>query len=137
CIELPNKKRNHIMNLLNIIKGYLSVDLIQNTAHANNVSEHNISSIFNASIPIILGTLINKSSTDSTSVFAASQDASNAGVLERLTAPSNLETGTHKSFNIWTILQNLFGEQLDPIIASVANYAGVTSSVAKSVFGLS
>lgn len=125
------------MNLLNIVKSYLPANLLNDTARATGASEQSISSIINASIPVVLGGLINKSTSESSSIFATTQGASNAGLIENLKQFIGGESSSTSGFNIWGTLQQLFGEQLSSIIASIANFSGVTPSIAKSVFGMS
>jgi OOP family OmpA-OmpF porin len=124
------------MNLLNIVKSYLPADLIEETAKTTGTSEASISSIIEAAIPVTLGGLINRATSESNSIFVATQGAANAGLLGNLNQFLNNEATPDAGYNIWSILQNMFGEQLSPIISAIAGFAGTTPSIAKSVFGM-
>lgn len=126
------------MNLLNIVKDYLPAGLVQQTAQQTGESESSIANLMNAAIPSVLGGLITKSQTDSNGIFSLVKSAANAGILNKLSSIVDVnQTSNAGSFNIWTILQQLFGDKLQSLISALSGFAGVKESSAQTVLGLS
>lgn len=126
------------MDLLSIIKNYLPASLVQQTAQQTGESESSISNLLNAAIPAVLGGLVAKSQTDSNGIYSLATSAANAGILNKLGSIVDVnQTSNAGSFNIWTILQQLFGDKLQNLISALAGFAGVKESSAQTVLGLS
>lgn len=126
------------MNLLNIVKDYLPASLVQQTAQQTGESESSIANLMNAAIPSVLGGLITKSQTDSNGIFSLVKSAANAGILNKLGSIVDVnQTSNAGSFNIWTILQQLFGDKLQSLVSALSGFAGVKESSAQTVLGLS
>lgn len=126
------------MNLLSIVKNYLPASLVQETARQTGESENSISNLMGAAIPSVLGGLIAQSQTDSNGIFSLVKSAANAGILNKLGSIVDVNQSSNAgSFNIWTILQQLFGHKLQGLVTSLAGFAGVKESSAQTVLGLS
>ncbi|RYD99826.1 MAG: DUF937 domain-containing protein [Sphingobacteriales bacterium] len=126
------------MNLLNIVKNYLPVSLVQQTAQQTGESESSISNLMNAAIPSVIAGLIAKSQTDSNGLFSLVTSAANAGILNKLGSIADInQTSNAGSFNIWTMLQQLFGDKLQSLVSALSGFAGVKASSAQTVLGLS
>lgn len=126
------------MNLLNIVKNYLPASLVADTARQTGESESGISNLLGAAIPSVLGGLIAKSQTDSNGIFSLVKSAASADILGKLGSIVDVNQSSNAgSFNIWTILQQLFGDKLQGVISSLAGFAGVKESSAQTVLGLS
>lgn len=126
------------MNLLNTVSNYLPAGLIQETAQQTGESESSISNLIKAAIPTVLAGLISKSSTDSNGISSLVQSASNANILGKLSSIIDVNQSSNAgSFNIWTILQHLFGDKLQGLIRSLSTFAGVKESSAQTALGLS
>lgn len=126
------------MNLLDLVKSHLPASLVQQTARQTGESESSISNLLHAAIPAVLGGLIAKAQTDSNSLFFLVKSASNAGILNQLGSIVDVNQSSNAgSFNIWTILQQLFGDRLPTLVSALAGFAGVKESSAQTVLGLS
>jgi len=126
------------MDLLSIVKNYLPDSLVQQTAQQTGESESSISNLLHAAIPAVVGGLIAKSQTDSNGIYSLVTSANNAGILNKLGSIVDVnQTSNAGSFNIWTILQELFGDKLQSLINALAGFAGVKASSAQTVLGLS
>lgn len=126
------------MDLLNLVKNYLPASLVQLVADQTGESESSISNLIHAAIPTVLGGLIAKAQTDSNGVYSLVTSAANGGILNKLGSIVDVNQPSNAgSFNVWTMLQQLFGDKLQGLISALAGFAGVKESAAQSVLGLS
>lgn len=141
-LNLSQLKTLKIMatNLVDILKGYITPDVIAHASSMLGESESGISKTISASIPILLSGLVRKS--DNSSVIdgvmkLVNDNAGNSsGVLSNL---SSLLTGSGNASTLGEgskLLMLLFGDSQPEIANSLATSTGVKSSSVLSILGM-
>lgn len=106
--------------LIELIKSQLSPALIQQTALQLGESEAGISKAITGLLPAVLGGLADNSGNSS-----IIDSILKSGSSETL---SNLNESTKENSWISNLIQSIFGNQLSPLINSVASFAGISTA---------
>lgn len=127
------------MNLLNLVKEYITPDVVRAASVSLGEGEKGISKAISGILPIIFSKLIQKSSsTDgANSVFSLVQQVSKTNFLndlEKKNNSTNLFSKTNSNTaGTTTLLNSLFGDKLDKVTNALGNFAGIRQ---KSVLSL-
>lgn len=116
------------VNIIDLVKGYITPSVISQTATQLGESESGISKAISGFLPLVLGGLINKSGEPS--LLNSLTSVAGSGVLSNLGA-----TATQNPI-IGSILSSLFGDKLGSIISNIASFANIKESSAQSLLGL-
>jgi len=114
--------------LIELIKSQLSPALIQQTALQLGESESGISKAIGGLLPAVLGGLADNSGNSS-----IIDSILKSGSTETL---SNLNESTTENSWISNLVQSIFGNQLSPLINSIASFAGISTNSTSSLLNL-
>lgn len=124
------------INIVDLVKNYVSQDLISKAGAFLGESEGGVSKAITGLIPSILGGIISKgtkSEADAQQILNSAQDAGNSGLLGNLGSlfgnADLLSKGTG-----W--FNSLFGGQSNSIIDIISNFAGIKSSSSSSLISM-
>ncbi len=124
------------INIVDLVKNYVSQDLISKAGSFLGESEGGISKAVTGLIPSILGGIISKgtqSEADAQQILTSAQDAGNSGLLGNLGSlfgnADLLSKGTG-----W--FNSLFGGQSNSIIDLISKFAGIKSSSSGSLISM-
>ena len=124
------------INVVDLVKNYVSQDLISKAGSFLGESEGGISKAVSGLIPSILGGVISKgtqSEADAQQILTSAQDAGNSGLLGNLGSlfgnADLLSKGTG-----W--FNSLFGGQSNTIVDLISNFAGIKSSSSNSLVSM-
>jgi len=124
------------MNIVDLIKGYISPDLISKAGSFLGESEGGISKAVSGLVPALLGGVFSKATSNEAGaeeVLGAAREANSSGILGNLSSlfgNDDLLTKGTRLFN------GLFGGKSGSIIDSIANFAGIKSSSSGSLISM-
>lgn len=124
------------INIVDLVKNYVSQDLISKVSELLGESEGGISKALSGLIPSILGGVVAKgtqSEAEAGQLLDAAKDANNSGFLGNLSSffgNAGLQAQGAGWFN------NIFGGQSNTIIDTVSNFAGIKSSSSNSLVSM-
>ncbi len=107
------------INLIELIKGQLSPELLSQVSTHLGESNFNVSNAVSAFLPAIIGGMANNSG-DST-LFSSLKSLASSDFVSKMTSDSDSVAGTIKS-----IISLIFGGKADALVNTVSNFAGVS-----------
>lgn len=124
-------------NILDVVKGYLTPDLITKTSSFINESENGVSKALSGIIPTVLSGFVTKANS-------SSHDASDILYIVKNAYSSSTAGGLGNYFNDGGnlmgkglgLVQTLFGDKVNSLISSIASFAGIKNSSASSLFSI-
>ncbi|MBO9618226.1 MAG: DUF937 domain-containing protein [Niabella sp.] len=124
------------INIVDLVKNYVSQDLIAKAGSFLNEPEGNVSNAVSGIIPTVLGTVASKATSNeqgAADIFDAAKGMYNSGVLNNAgSLPGNadlLEKGA-------AFFKGILGDKTDTVTDAVANYSGIKSSSAGTLIGM-
>lgn len=124
------------INIVDLVKNYVSQDLIAKAGSFLNESEGNVSNAVSGIIPAVLGLFASKATNSENSaaeVLDSAKGFYNSGILNSTSSlfgnADILSKGTG-------LFKGLLGDKTNSIIDSVANFAGIKSSSSGSLFSM-
>ena len=121
-------------NLLESVKGLFTSDLVSQTASSLGENENNIRKALGGAVPASLVGMLNKAgSGEATDLLDISRQASRSGILGNI---KGLLGGGLAFGNILNLTNGLFGDKLNNVIRTIANFAGIKETSAASVVNL-
>ncbi|MFT3902711.1 MAG: OmpA family protein [Niabella sp.] len=124
------------INIVDLVKNYVSPDLISKAGSFLGESEGGISKAVSGLIPSILGGIVSKGSSseaDSQQLLNAAKEANDSGLLGNLSSLLGNNDLLSKGSG-W--FNSLFGGQSNTIIDTISNFAGIKSSSSSSLIGM-
>ena len=121
-------------NLLESVKGLFTSDLVSQTASSLGENENNIRKALGGAVPASLVGMLNKAgSGEATDLLDISRQASRSGILGNI---KGLLGGGLAFGNILNLTNGLFGDKLNNVVRTIANFAGIKETSAASVMNL-
>ncbi|MDE5448574.1 flagellar motor protein MotB [Elizabethkingia meningoseptica] len=118
------------VNIIDLVKNYLSPSVVSQTATQLGESESGVSKAISALLPVLVGGVADKA-TSTPGLLDQLKGLASSGIL------SSLGSGASGNNSIVSgILSSVFGDKLSGIISSVSSFAGIKESSAQSVLGL-
>jgi len=117
------------MNIIELVKGYITPDLISKTSSELGESDSGISKAINAFIPIILGGVLEKKNSTTGLFHTIKTFGASRGL-------ANISTEQQTPDTIKELIQVIFGSNAQPIISKVAEYAGISTASSSKLFDL-
>ncbi|MGN7784384.1 DUF937 domain-containing protein [Niabella sp. 22666] len=124
------------INIVDLVKNYVSPDLISRASTLLGESDSGISKALSGLIPSILGGVVAKgtqSEADAGQLLNAAKEANSSGLLGNLSSffgNADLQAQGTSWFN------KIFGGQSNTIIDTISNFAGVKSSSSNSLISM-
>jgi len=124
------------INIVDLVKNYVSPDLISRASALLGESDGGISKALSGLIPSILGGVVAKgtqSEAEAGQLLDAAKDADNSGLLGNLSSffgNADLQAQGTGWFN------RIFGSQSNIVIDTISNFAGVKSSSSSSLISM-
>ncbi|WP_312557331.1 OmpA family protein [Empedobacter brevis] len=117
------------MNIIELVKGYITPDLISKTSSELGESDSGISKAINAFIPIILGGVLEKKNSTTGLFHTIKTFGASRGL-------ANISTEQQTPDTIKELIQVIFGSNAQPIISKVSEYAGISTASSSKLFDL-
>ncbi|GEM52794.1 hypothetical protein EB1_25840 [Empedobacter brevis NBRC 14943 = ATCC 43319] len=117
------------MNIIELVKGYITPDLISKTSSELGESDSGISKAINAFIPIILGGVLEKKNSTTGLFHTIKTFGASRGL-------ANISTEQQTPDTIKELIQVIFGSNAQPIISKIAEYAGISTASSSKLFDL-
>ena len=120
------------INLVDSVKGLFTPDLVTQTATSLGESEGAVQKAINGAVPASLVGILNKAGTGGASnLLSMAKQASDS-------VPTNLKSllGGTGIASLISMAGGLFGDKLNNIVRSVANFAGIRESSASSIMNI-
>jgi len=124
------------INIVDLVKNYVSQDLIAKAGSALNESEGNVSNAVSGIIPAVLGLFASKASSGeqgAAEVLDTAKGFSNSGILSNIGSlfgnADLLSKGT-------SLFKGLLGDKTNFVIDSIANFAGIKSASSGSLISM-
>lgn len=117
------------MNIIELVKGYITPDLISRASSELGESDSGISKAISAYLPILLGSLSEKGSS-STGLFHAIKSFGASRGL------ANITTTEETPSALSSIISSVLGSNTQPIISKVAEYAGISTASSSKLLDL-
>ncbi|MGJ7032793.1 DUF937 domain-containing protein [Niabella hirudinis] len=124
------------INIVDLVKNYVSPDLIAKAGSALNESEGNVSNAVSGIIPSILGLFASKATSGeqgAAEVLDTAKSFSNSGILGNIGSLFGNADLLSKGTNLF---KGLLGDKTDSVIGSIANFAGIKSSSSGSLISM-
>ena len=119
------------VNIIDLVKGYLTPSVIADNASRLGESESGVSKAISALLPIVLGGAV-ENGVNNPSLLDKLKGLATSGILTGLgTGASTSETG------LGGILHSIFGDKVGSIVSTVSNYANIKDSSAQSLLDVS
>lgn len=117
------------MNIIDLVKGYINPNLISKVSSELGESDTGISKAMSAYLPILLGSLVDKGSSTNGLFHAIKSFGASRGL-------SNISTTQETPDNLISIIATLLGNNTQPIIAKVAEFAGISTASSSKLLDL-
>lgn len=117
------------MNIIELVKGYITPDLISKTSSELGESESGISKAINAFIPIILGGVLEKKNSTTGLFHTIKSFGASRGL-------SNITTEQETPDTIKELINVIFGSNAQPIVSKIAEYAGISTGSSSKLLDL-
>lgn len=128
------------MNLLALLKDYLTPEIISKAANLVGEDHTNTATAMSGILPAILGGVVGKASTADGASSVMSMITSgghNGGMLDNLSTMLGGGSGTDSMLSGGSgILSSLFGDRVSGIASAIGNFAGIKSGSASSLMSM-
>ena len=114
-------------NILDSVRGLISPDLVTSAATSLGENSQGVSKALEGAVPALLSGVVNKSTSDSSSVFDLVKQAAGSGVMDNL---GGLFKGGNSNFmNLGSsLLSGVFGSKASTLSNLISGFAGIKPS---------
>ncbi|WP_068596423.1 OmpA family protein [Vaginella massiliensis] len=117
------------VNIFDLVKGYITPELVNNAATTFGESESGISKALSAFIPLVLGGLINKHHDSPNILDQVKQLGS------QFSASNDVHQLTSQPL-VQSLLASIFGEKQNGIVSKIAEFAGISDTSSNQLLNL-
>lgn len=124
------------INIVDLIRNYVSQDLIAKAGSFLNESEGNISNALSGIIPAVLGTVAGKATSNeqgATDILDTAKGMYNSGVLNNSSSLFDNADLLSKGSDFF---KGLLGDKVNAVTDAIANFAGIKSSSSGSLISM-
>ncbi|MCT4329507.1 OmpA family protein [Elizabethkingia anophelis] len=118
------------VNIIDLVKNYLSPGVVSQTATQLGESESGVSKAISAFLPVLVGGIADKAGS-TPGLLDQLKGLASSGIL------SSLGSGSGSGNSVVSgIISSIFGDKIGGILSSVSSFAGIKESSAQSLLGL-
>ncbi|TGN27332.1 OmpA family protein [Empedobacter tilapiae] len=117
------------MNIIELVKGYITPDLISKTSSELGENESGISKAINAFIPILLGGVLEKKNSTTGLFHTIKSFGASRGL-------ANISTEQETPDTIKELINVIFGSNAQPIVSKIAEYSGISTGSSSKLLDL-